>query len=392
MALPSLYRTPEDYLAAAIEQVRVAGSQLTDFTTGSVTRTFLEALATAASEHSQVADQLRKDSYLVTAIGEALDAKAADQGVKRLPAVAATGEIQITREDTSKEVPVPIGWSELSTVPTAGAPSVTYITTARSVFPVGETTIEVPAVAVVPGAAGNLREPTPLVPLTPIEGLRSSDAYVALKFTEGVDEESDDDLRARIPIEVAGRVKGRAESFLAAVLRLENVKSAAVVRPGEYNGQRTLTANEVEVYYQVHGDEPAAVMTAVTAQVSAASMLGQIVNPVAAVPVGIEIELTVYARPGYDEESVRASVARVLGGQDGLGGVIGTFGCGETVRYGAVIDAVHMLPDVVTFDVPFKTFRAVSRAGETDKDIHLWPREYPLLSRVAVTVKPLPGA
>jgi hypothetical protein len=66
-----------------------------------------------------------------------------------------------------------------------------------------------------------------------------------------VDAETDDQLRARVPIEVQGRVKGTPAALLAAALRIPGVTSANVLEAGDTRTSGgTIAAGACEVYYE----------------------------------------------------------------------------------------------------------------------------------------------
>lgn len=381
MALDSLYRTPESYLAAAMARAEQPGSLLTDFTTGSVTRTLFEALATVASEHSQVVDQLRKDSYLATATGDALDAKAADQGVARVKEARATGALKVTRLNTDGPLSVPAGF-EVSRVPSPGVPAVTYRTTAAAAFEDGqaEIPIPIPIEATVAGAAANLKQSamaeTKVLALTPIGGLRSDgDFFVKGPIVNGVDRESDEALRARVPLEVAGRVKGRTEAFLSAALHTEGVASTSVVGPPEGS-----TTGLIHVYVKPASldvlDVPAdaeALLKRVTTAVLAAGMLGQTIDVAFATRVPIQLDAKLYVRDGVDTERVRRDATKAL--VEHVQGL----GCGAPVRQSAVVQLLSAVGDVVSVDIPLTKLNRSTTPSTAVGDVTIAASEFPVL-------------
>jgi uncharacterized phage protein gp47/JayE len=205
----SIFKQPEEYLFAAIQRIRDLGSVITDFTAGSGARTLYEGMSAALSQQSAVAEQLRQDSYLVSAVGEALDRKAADFQVARKVAIAAQGTIRLTRASTGTAVTIPAGWSPLLTAPIPGQQPIAFITTADAVFGGADSFKVVAAQAVEGGTDGNVPINTVLLPQNTPTGFDTLTGFKAeIAFSGGVDEESDDALRARVPIEVQGRVKG----------------------------------------------------------------------------------------------------------------------------------------------------------------------------------------
>jgi uncharacterized phage protein gp47/JayE len=387
MALRSLFKAAEEYLVSMIAAVQAGGSKLTDFNTGSVTRTFYEGLASGLSEQSAVADQLRQDSYLATATGDALDLKAADYQVTRKAAVKATGTVRITRTGTGLgAVTIPAGWGALATIPAPGVPSLSYVTLADAVFPIfagpGTQTIDVSGEAVIAGTTGNNSQgagvETVVLPLSPVAGfITASDFKLRGPWSGGVDAERDADLRARVPLEVQARVKGRKSSFEAAALRVPGVTGAQVLQAGEARSDATLVpAGGVETYFKGLASHLAQVQSEVTAAASA----GQNATAFLAASERIIANLTVYALSGVDTAALAIAV------RDTVMAVVNAGSVGGTVRYSEAVRAVHELAAVEGVALPFAQFRKSTAAPGTAADIVAAATKYPDLVTGDVTV------
>lgn len=382
MTLPSLYLTVDEYLQTMIERVQTAGSALTDFTAGSVTRTFFEGLAGGLSRGSEVADQLRTDSYLQTATGDALTLKAADYQVARKAAVAATGVVRITRADTTTAVTIPAGWGQLATRPAPGQPAIAYLTSEAANFAIGVGSVDVSGICAIAGAAGNIAQAaganTNVIAVNPVGGFSiDSDFNLHGPWSRGVDAETDDALRARVPLEVAARVKGRAASFLAAALRIPGVQSAQVLKAGDARADTTIVpAGAVEVYYE--GD--ASLLSQVTSECQDATQLGQNLAVAQASAATIVVHLSVYCLAGTDTALLASNVATAV--KAAVNGV----GVGQTVRYSAAIRAVHGVDAVVSAAIPFADFRISTEGSGTAHDLVMAPQTYPSLLDANLTV------
>lgn len=382
----SLYLTPDDYLLAAIQRVQDLGSAITDFNSGSGARSLYEGHAAIASLQSAVAEQLRQDSYLATASGDALDRKAADSQVARKTAVAAQGTIRLTRQATGTAISIPAGWSTLLTVPVPGQTPVQFVTTADASFASGDSFKVVAAAAVEGGSSGNVPINTPLLPQNALNGFDTLTGFKAeIAFTGGVDEESDDALRARVPLEVQGRVKGRPESFLAAALRVPGVSSASVLEPGDVRASPgdggTVAANHVEIYYQ--GD--ASLQTQIESEVESARVAGQSVTVLAGTAVSIIADLHVYCYAGTDHAAVASAV------QGAIAALVNGVGLDHTGYAAAIVRAVHDVADVVTVNVPFSDLRQSTASDGTFGDLICGNVAYPAITSadIAVTVSDL---
>ena len=352
-----LYKTTDDYLLSAIARVQAVGSALTDFTGGSITRTLFEGLAAQLSTHSLVADQLRRDSFLATATEDALDRKAADSQVVRKPAVAASGTVRLTRQATGTAVTIPAGFGELATQPTPGSPTISFLTTADAVFGTTDLSIVVPAVAATGGTLGNIAANTKLLPINPVLGFASDGGFKAeTTFTGGVEQETDDALRARVPLEVQGRVKGTDAAFLAAALRVPGVESAAVLRPLDVRADgSTVPVPNVEVYYE----GAASLASAVASEVGNARTSGQNAISAAAAAQGVIVNLTVFCNAGTDTAALAAAV------RDAVKAAIDAAGVGGTTFSSDVVRAVQAVPGVVSQTIPYSDLRKDTASAGT---------------------------
>lgn len=378
----SLYRTPEEALEAMIGFLQDTGSPLTDFHHGSALRNLLETEAVGLSEFSLLLDQFRRDSFLSTATGDALDVKAADYLVQRVAGVPATGTVRITRSSTGTAVTIPAGWGQLVTVPSPGVPPVAYVTTEDAVFTIGLGTVDVAAVAVDVGTAGNIDQAggasTLLLAQNPVAGFQTDGDFNARgPFTGGADPESDDALRKRIPIEVRGRVLGRPESFLAAALRVPGVSSAQVLLAGDTKpGGGTVAGGSCEVYFE----GAASVQAQVDSELANATVANQTVASYVATAVPMTVDLAVYVLPGGDDATLAAQI------KDALKQLVLAAGVGEIVRFSKAVQAVHAIPDIQSVTVPFMDFRKTSASDNTCGDVTPGPGAYCTLVDADITI------
>lgn len=374
----TLFKTPDEYLLQVIARIQALGSRLTDFNAGSVTRTLFEGHSAALSTHSLVADQLRADSYLASATGDALDRKSADYQVTRKAAQVATGTVRLTRQATGSAISVPAGFGELATVPVPGAQSITFTTTEDAVFATTDTFKVVKAVATIGGAAGNIAATTKLLPINPVSGFATDGGFVAeTTFGSGVDAETDDALRSRVPIEVQGRVKGTPSALLAAALRTPGVLSAAVLKAGDARADATLVAaNNAEVYYE----GSSSLASAVGSEVANATIAGQNVTTFNAAADRAVVNLTVFALAGVDGTVLSAAV------RNAVKATIGAAPVGVTVRSAAIIQAVQATPGVVSQTIPYADLRKFTAAGGTFGDLVPGSTKYADLQDADITV------
>lgn len=374
----SVYIPVPTAMGIMIANAQAEQSPLTDFSEGSATRTIFESVAIVVSSQSQIADQLQLDSFLETATEEALDAQGSNWQVPRLPAVQATGIVSITRQSSTGALVIPAGWGQLTVPPsTPGAEGVAVLTTQDANFAEGTTTVTVAAQAVLGGTSGNLTSGTILTPINAISGVDSSAGFkVSTTFTGGVNVETDEKYRARIPKVVQGRVKGRKVSFEAAALSVPGVLSAGVLRAGTIRSNSTeVQPGNVEIVYQ----GSLSLLSAVKAACEEAATLNQKVTVVAGIsltsPRGqqrVVFEATVFYAPGVNPTPLQAEVETLAEG------FVEKVGVGNTLYVSELIEAIHALPEVVSMTIPFTKLALYGESGAGN--LVMGPDQYPNLA------------
>lgn len=366
--LKSTYVSTSEAINQQVATLQETGSPITDLAVGSVARSLLEANATVWSSQSQVADQLKLDSYLETAEGEALDVLAKGNWfVNRLPSVKATGKITITRQETSSALLLPAAWSQLTMPPAApGAEGVAVLTTEDASFAEGTSTATVGAVAVAGGPEGNLGLGTKLTPTTAVLGVSSQEGFVVSSaFSGGVAEETDAAYRARVPLVVQGRqAKGSRVAFLAAAISVPGVLSAGVLGAGGLRGNETqVSGGHVEVYYQ----GAAGLLAQVGAAVEGAAVVNQEVASFASVsleaPRGqkrVVLEGTLVCEPGINPETLAKEAA------EAASKYVEGRGIGGTAYLSELVEAIHQLGTVVSVSLPLTKFALYGNTGATN--------------------------
>lgn len=183
--------------------------------------------------HAAVADMLGQDiynaqlqAYLSTATGSWLDLKAADYGVYRKQAVAASGTFNFTKNvPAATAITIPQG-TLITTIPTPTQPAVQYSTTQTATLQSGQTSVAVPAVCMQAGSVGNLTAGTQLLLASSVPGIDG--VNLAANITNGIDEESDDALRARALQSIKGQAFGSPLWYQQQVLTVPGIVGATV--------------------------------------------------------------------------------------------------------------------------------------------------------------------
>lgn len=376
--MASIYQAPEDYIELLIASIQAGGSKLTDFHVGGATRSFFEAQAVGLSAHSLILDQMRRDMHLATAAGEALDARGNDLQVARKAGVVATGTVTISRPAAGAAVTIPAGWAQLLTQPAPGQTPIAFQTTEDAVFAGGDTSKTVAAVALTVGAIGNIASGTVLYPNQPVSGFQTDGGFAAgSTFAAGVDVESDDAYRKRIPIEVQGRVNGTDVALEAGALSVPGVSSANVLVAGatRANGS-TVPAGSVEVYYQ----GSSGLLTAVQSAAGLKSTSNQNVTAFTAAIQRLVVNCTVFAKTGTDTAALAAAVAAAIQA------IVNATGVGNTVYLSSVVQAIDALTGVIGVTVPFTDFRKFTDGAGSSSSITPSPDLYADLQLADCTV------
>jgi uncharacterized phage protein gp47/JayE len=201
--------------------------KVTDFSVGSVTYTLLSAVAVAIDTNGYAIFMARQAAYISTAVGPDLDNKAADYGITRKPALAASGTFNFTKNTASvSPTDIPAG-TLISTIPDSSGNVVTYVTTADATLPAGQTSVTVSATCQTTGTTGNLAANTPLLISSPVVGIDG--VQVTQNITNGVNVESDDQLRQRTLNAFAALAIGTLAWYQQTALSVTGIQSATVV-------------------------------------------------------------------------------------------------------------------------------------------------------------------
>lgn len=206
-------------MAAAVQG---AAQNLLDLTVGSVLRAILEANASVALWLQWLIVQCLATTRLATSSGADCDSFGADFGFARLPAVAATGQVNFARFSPGIAAFIPVG-TAVSTagngqvfLVTADASNISYnAATGMYGLPAGVASLNVPVTASVAGSAGNVQPGAISLLSSAVAGVDIVTNAQAL--TGGVDAESDASFR------------GRFGNYLASLSRATNIAIGAAV-------------------------------------------------------------------------------------------------------------------------------------------------------------------
>lgn len=197
-------------------------------------------------------ENVRRDAFPETAVGEALEQHAVQRGLQRKAAQPSVGALTFSRDEAlTYDVEIPLG----SVCASSGA-AAEYETTARAVLKAGEKTVTAAARSVQGGRRYNAAAAAIDTLVTPPAGIER--VTNTAPFAGGADAENDDALRRRLLQSYSVLPNGsNSETYRRAALAVPGVKSAAVVPREDGTGT-------VSVY--IYGDG-APVLESVRAQV-----------------------------------------------------------------------------------------------------------------------------
>jgi hypothetical protein len=211
--------------------------------------TILQATSMSAADISTKIDTAALQYQLASAFGDGLTALAAQYGVYRIAAIAATGPYQFSRAqaDPNNSVTIAAG-TTVQTVAQAGPAVQQFTTQAAATIAAGQTTSNVVTVqALAGGAAGNVAVNTVTVLGSAPAGITGTNtaALGSAGYTVGADVESDTALRSRslsaiAPANTIAQLKAAAQSvpgiFAATVVDLQDTLGGYKVYACDANG------------------------------------------------------------------------------------------------------------------------------------------------------------
>lgn len=223
------------------------GKKLNDYSSSSVIGVILAAIASAIDELNTAISTAQTAAYLSTATGTDLDNKAADYGIYRKQATAAQRTFVATKQTPAvQQYTIPAG-ALITTIPSAGQSPVTFTVNSLVYFPVGGTSVNIPVTCTSTGTVGNIATGTQLLwgsAVPGVDGVQFTDASTG---TEGINQETDDELRARALAAFKGLAIGTDAWYIQQALSIEGVTSASVV-PGY------ISPNGVAIYIAGEGN------------------------------------------------------------------------------------------------------------------------------------------
>ena len=329
---------------AAGVQGRVA--QFVNFATGSVFLALAEAVAGVALWLQSLAITILKATRFSTSYGADADSFIADFGIMtRLGAIAASGSVTFARYTATASTPqIPIGtlvktgdglqsftvYADLSNNAYSAALNA-YVMAAST------SSLNVPVVAVVPGAAGNVAAGAASLIASAVAGVDTVNN--AASFLNGSDFETDDALKARFVLTIAG-LRDATEFAIGKAIAALGVGIQYQISSNT-NADGSVNYGMVTVFVDDgSGAIPLALLTQCQAAVNAVRAASIRTGVFAANILTANIAMAVVTGPGYLHATVVAQVVAALSvATNGLG-------LGKTLPYFSLASTALAVPGV----------------------------------------------
>lgn len=288
---------------------------LLDFTVGSVLRAILEANASLVVWLQNVALKTLALTRAATSSGSDLDSWMADYGLTRLPSVASSGEVTFARFTTGSRVTIPIGTliqnfdgsQEFRVIADNSYPTYDSINQVYVLAIDGESiTVPIENITVNSGALGNAPANSITVIVQTIPGIDT--VTNANAFTNGRNEETDDEFRARFLEYIASLRHG---TFAAIAFAIDNTQAGITHKLVE-NYNYDDSENKGFFYAVVDdgsGDPPDSLIDAISANIEATRPLCSTFELYKPVIINADVNMNITVASGDGTEEIAAVIA-----------------------------------------------------------------------------------
>jgi uncharacterized phage protein gp47/JayE len=301
--------------------VQGAGTQLVNFTIGTVLRALADATAGVALWLQGLILQLLQVTRLSTSSGSDVDSWLLDFGFTRLPAVSASGLITFARFTPTNQAIVPVGslvqtsdgtqQYVINADTTNAAYSATVIAGGGFIIPAGTYSINCTGTAITagpsgyPDATGNVAAGTITSLVQAINGVDTVNNAAA--FTNGANPETDQAVKARFPIFINSLAEGTLGAVTAAILSVQQGLNCTVIPNTQYNGT-TQNGYFTVVVDDGTGYPSSQLLSNVGLAVAAVQPLGSSFSVHAPVVITASVVMSIVSAAGYVHATVAAAV------------------------------------------------------------------------------------
>jgi uncharacterized phage protein gp47/JayE len=288
-----------------------ACAQLLDLTVGSVIRSLLEADASLGLWMQWLILQVLATTRLATSSGADVDSFVGDYTLTRLPGVAATGAVTLSRFSATGTALVMPGALVTTSDLTQNFVVITDTTNAYwntalggYLIPSGTSSITVPVQAATVGVGGNVQPGTITLLGTGIPGVDT--VSNALAFSNGADAESDAQLKLRFSNYIASLAKATLLAIAYAISQVQQGLSWYINENYPSVGHFTVTIDDGS------GNPPASLLSLIYAAIDAVRPIGSTFSVIGPTVTVINITATIVAAANINQPSLFGPIITAL--------------------------------------------------------------------------------
>lgn len=281
--------------------------KINDYTSSSIIGVILAAIASVIDELNSAISTAKDQAYLTTATDTDLDNKANDYGITRKAATFAKWTFVATKQSTStSQITIPAG-SLITTVPSPNQDAITFTIDSDKVLPVGSMNVNIPVTCETAGAIGNIATGVQLLWGSSVPGIDGVEFDDPTSGISGVDEETDDELRARALNAFKGLATSTSSWYQSTAESITGVESAKVVPQGRGVGT-------VDIYIVGQNDTipDDTLISSVQTAIDAGRIITDDAKVFAPSAYTLDVTMDVYSTSGYDPTTTAASVQTAI--------------------------------------------------------------------------------
>lgn len=276
-------------------------TSISDFTPGSNIRTIFEVVTVFVEYLQFLVENAFKSFYTDTAEGEDLDNRIEDLNMQRNSASAARGIETFIKNTPATSTFIISAGTSVSTQPDVFGNTINYTVDDDITFVSGALTATGYITCDILGVDGNASSGKITNIPTTIPGIDSVINYEA--FTNGSTEESDDQVKKRIPVYLNGLQKGNEDGIRSAVLAIDGITLAKLEENNPTRGYVTVyVSNESGILSQDQLDD---VLEAAENAAAFGIEVNVVTPTVQYITISVDVEID---EENYEEEFIKEDI------------------------------------------------------------------------------------
>lgn len=355
-------KTYQDIIASMEAKAQDLFGANIDLSSASPLALFLRVIAFSLSLLWAAAEHVYNSAFVDLAVGQSLDYAVKYAGLTRRPATPARRLVRFTGDPG---VTIPRGF-----LIEAEGSGIRFFT--LDVVEIGDDgTADVMAQAIISGTIGNVSPNQISVITNPVPGISSVTGLESERNVEGLDRETDRELRERYYQSLGAGGAATIDAIRAAVLSVAGVRAAKVYHnPTMATDEHGHPPKSVEIVVLggADNDVAEAIHSAIAAGIESVGSTevhvidaggeAQLIRFTRAQVVDIYVTVRVTTASSYPvdgDEQIRDAVVRYIGGIDSAGNLQTGTGLSEPVIWTALIEAARKVTGVLDVDVTVGT-------------------------------------